>query len=114
MTRAVLKSLMMLAVTLALPGLFAPAHAAYPEKPIKIVVGFTPGGTADSVARMLAVSMGARLGQTMIVENRPGANGVLATDFVARSLPDGYTIFFHLDRARRQPVLVQGLKIRPS
>jgi tripartite-type tricarboxylate transporter receptor subunit TctC len=70
------------------------AHAIYPEKPIRIIVGFTPGGTADSVARLLASSMGPRLGQTIVVENKPGANGVLATDFVQRAAPDGYTIFF--------------------
>jgi tripartite-type tricarboxylate transporter receptor subunit TctC len=72
----------------------APAHAAYPDKPIKIIVGFTPGGTADGVARILAAAMGVRLGQSMVVENRPGANGNIATEFVARSAPDGYTIFF--------------------
>jgi tripartite-type tricarboxylate transporter receptor subunit TctC len=70
------------------------AHAAYPDKPIKIIVGFTPGGTADGVARVLAAAMGARLGQSMIVENRPGANGNIATELVAHSAPDGYTIFF--------------------
>ena len=113
MTRVGLKKLMMLAVALTLPSLFAPAHAAYPEKPIKIVVGFTPGGTADSVARMLAVSMGARLGQTMIVENRPGANGVLATDFVARSLPDGYTIFFTSIGHAVNPSLYKDSKYDP-
>ena len=71
-----------------------PTHAAYPDKPIKIVVGFTPGGTADSVARILAAAMGARLGASMVVETRAGANGNLATEFVSRAAPDGYTIFF--------------------
>jgi tripartite-type tricarboxylate transporter receptor subunit TctC len=70
------------------------AHAAFPDKPIKIIVGFTPGGTADGVARILAAAMGARLGQSMVVENRAGANGNIATELVARSAPDGYTIFF--------------------
>jgi tripartite-type tricarboxylate transporter receptor subunit TctC len=85
-----LKTLLTLAafVTLATPVL-----AAYPDKPIKIIVGFTAGGTADRVGRILATTMGARMNQTMIVENRPGANGNLATDMVARSAPDGYTIF---------------------
>ncbi len=70
------------------------AQAAWPERPIRIVVGFTPGGTADSVARLLAASMGPRLGQTMVVENRAGANGNIATEHVQRSAPDGYTLFF--------------------
>ena len=71
-----------------------PAVAAYPDKPIKIVVGFTPGGTADSVARILAVAMGTRLGTSMVVETRAGANGNPATEFVSRAAPDGYTVFF--------------------
>jgi tripartite-type tricarboxylate transporter receptor subunit TctC len=82
------------AVWLAAACLAEPAFAAYPDKPIRIVVGFTPGGTADSVGRILAASLGPRLGANMVVENRAGANGNLATDFVSRAAPDGYTIFF--------------------
>jgi tripartite-type tricarboxylate transporter receptor subunit TctC len=74
-------------------GISSSALAVYPEKPIRIIVGFTPGGTADSIARLLASTMSTRLGQNMVVENRPGANGVLATEFVQRAAPDGYTIF---------------------
>jgi tripartite-type tricarboxylate transporter receptor subunit TctC len=73
---------------------FSCAQAAYPDKPIRLIVGFTAGGTADTVARILGVSMGAALNQTIVVENRVGANGNLATESVARAAPDGYTIFF--------------------
>ncbi|NDF49951.1 MAG: tripartite tricarboxylate transporter substrate binding protein [Betaproteobacteria bacterium] len=66
----------------------------YPVRPIKIIVGFSPGGAADSVGRALAEGMSARLGQPIVVENRPGANGNLAADLVARSAPDGYTLYF--------------------
>jgi tripartite-type tricarboxylate transporter receptor subunit TctC len=72
----------------------APAMAAYPDKPVRIVVGFTPGGTADSVGRILAAAIGPRLGGSVVVETRAGANGNLATEFVSRAAPDGYTLFF--------------------
>ncbi|MGP1615440.1 MAG: Bug family tripartite tricarboxylate transporter substrate binding protein, partial [Pollutimonas bauzanensis] len=58
-----------------------------------MVVGFSPGGTADSTARILAESMGPLLGQSIIVDNKAGANGNIATSFVARAAPDGYTLF---------------------
>jgi tripartite-type tricarboxylate transporter receptor subunit TctC len=66
----------------------------YPNKPIKIVVGFTPGGSTDAIGRQIANSFSKILGQSVIVENKPGANGNLATDFVRRAPPDGYTIFY--------------------
>jgi tripartite-type tricarboxylate transporter receptor subunit TctC len=90
-----------------------PAHAVFPEKPIRIIVGFTPGGTADSVARLLASSMGPKLGQTIIVENKPGANGLLATDFVQRAAPDGYTIFFTSIGHAVNPALYKDAKYDP-
>ena len=86
-----------LACALALGcSLFAQSSSAqsndYPNKPIRIVVGFTPGGSTDAIGRQIANSFGKILGQSVIVENKPGANGNLATDFVRRSAPDGYTI----------------------
>lgn len=69
------------------------AVAAYPDRPITIVVGFSPGGTADGTARLLAEAMSADLGAPVIVDNRPGANGNIATTFVSRADPDGYTVF---------------------
>lgn len=64
----------------------------YPNKPIKLVVGFTPGGAADYVARNLSVPLGQALGQSIVVENKPGAGSSIAADQVAKSAPDGYTI----------------------
>ena len=110
MTRLTLKKLLALA---AIAALAHPVLAAYPDKPIKIIVGFTAGGTADSVARILASTMGARMGQTMIVENRAGANGNLATDMVARSAPDGYTIFFTSVGHAVNPSLYKDAKYDP-
>ncbi len=92
--RLVVKSLLSVAVlSFAQAGIHT-AWAAYPDKPIKLIVGFTPGGTADGVGRLLAQNMGARLGQSIVVENKAGANGNLATEFVQRAAPDGYTLFF--------------------
>jgi len=68
------------------------AQSIYPNKSMRIVVGYPPGGTADQLARVLSEGVGKILGQNVIVENRPGANGNLAADFVAKSPADGYTL----------------------
>ena len=69
------------------------AHAQpYPSKPIRIVIPFPPGNTTDIMSRLIAPKMAERLGQQVIVENRPGASGMLGLDYVARSPADGYTI----------------------
>lgn len=68
------------------------AKAAYPDQPIKLVVGFPPGGGGDLYGRLIAGAMSKTMGQTMVVENRPGAGGNIAADIVAKAKPDGYTI----------------------
>jgi tripartite-type tricarboxylate transporter receptor subunit TctC len=70
----------------------AAQEAAWPKGPLRLVVGFAPGGTADILARKLQGPLSARLGQTIIVENRTGAGGMLATVDVARAAPDGYNV----------------------
>src|SRR5512141_1910267 len=67
---------------------------AWPTKPIKILVGVTPGGTTDTLARFLAQEMAKELGQPALVENRAGAGGNIAAEAVAKSPPDGYTLLF--------------------
>jgi tripartite-type tricarboxylate transporter receptor subunit TctC len=67
---------------------------AYPSRPVRLIVAFTPGGTTDITARLIADKMHATLGQAVAVENKPGANGAIAAQYVAQSDPDGYTLFF--------------------
>jgi len=84
------------AAALASPGLarHALAQAAWPERPVRILVGFPPGGPTDYVARLVAPMLASAWGQQVIIENRGGANGTLATDAVAKSAPDGHTLLF--------------------
>jgi tripartite-type tricarboxylate transporter receptor subunit TctC len=82
-----------LAGLLAFAALATGAAAAdYPTRPITIVVGFPPGGASDIMARILTAKLGSVLGQPFIVDNRPGAGGNVAGEFVARAAPDGYTL----------------------
>src|ERR1700743_3048357 len=64
----------------------------YPTQPVRMIVPFPAGQAADSISRIVAQSLGARLGQPFIVENRPGAGGNIGTEVAARAAPDGYTI----------------------
>src|SRR5690606_407196 len=70
------------------------AHAEYPERPVTIVVAFSPGGGTDLAARYYAERLTARLGQPVVVENKAGANGTIGAASVARARPDGYTLLY--------------------
>jgi tripartite-type tricarboxylate transporter receptor subunit TctC len=72
----------------------AVAQAAFPERPITLVVSYAPGGGADAAARLLATRMGARLGTSIIVDNRPGASGTIGASQVAKARADGYTVLY--------------------
>src|SRR4051794_2907810 len=69
------------------------AAQPYPSKPIKIVTGYPPGGSADFLTRLLAEEMTKNLGVAVVAENRPGAGATIASEVVAHSAPDGYTLF---------------------
>jgi len=84
---------MFLALSLAAYGGSAFSRAAsYPNKPIRLVIGFAPGGAADYVARAMSDAFGKALGQPVVVDNKPGSGSSIAADFVAKSAPDGYTL----------------------
>jgi tripartite-type tricarboxylate transporter receptor subunit TctC len=75
----------------------ANAQAPFPSRPIRVLVTIPPGGAPDISARLLALSLQETLGWSVVIENRPGANGNIATDAVAKSPPDGYTLLLHAD-----------------
>ncbi|HKD28260.1 MAG TPA: tripartite tricarboxylate transporter substrate-binding protein, partial [Xanthobacteraceae bacterium] len=76
------------------PALAQDRGQDYPNRPIRMIVAFAPGGTTDFVARLIADKAKGALGQNIVVENKPGANGAIGADYVAKSEPDGYTLFF--------------------
>jgi tripartite-type tricarboxylate transporter receptor subunit TctC len=79
---------------IALPAVSRIAWAqAYPTKPVRIIVGFSPGGSQDIIARLMGQWLSERLGQQFIIENRPGAGGNIGAEAVVRAPPDGYTLF---------------------
>lgn len=79
---------------LAITGFFTPvaAYANYPDRPIKLIVPFGPGGFTDVVARILGQKLSVAMGQQFVIENKPGAGSTIGTDFVAKAAPDGYTL----------------------
>lgn len=68
------------------------AHAAYPDKPVRLIVPWAPGGSTDAIARAIAQRMSQTMGQSVVVDNRAGASGQIGTDTAAKAAPDGYTI----------------------
>lgn len=80
------------AIALACSLFVASAHAVYPDKPIRLVVPWAPGGSTDAVARAVAQRMTESMGQSVVVDNRSGASGRIGTEVAAKSAPDGYTI----------------------
>lgn len=82
----------LLAICLACPAAPSAAEPSYPVKPVRLLVGFPPGGNNDIVARIVTPKLSELLGQQVVIDNRPGATGVVAAGLVARALPDGYTL----------------------
>src|SRR3989442_4730567 len=96
---------------LALLGVLAPPTVVaqtYPSKPIHLILPYVPGGIIDTAGRHLALRLSESLGQSVVAENRPGAGGVVGTDVVARSAPDGHTILLN------DPALVSNLTLLPD
>src|SRR5215470_2434220 len=94
----------------ALPAVSRIARAqAYPSRPVRIIVGYPPGGTADVVARLIGQQLSERLGQPFIVENRSGAGTNIATEIVVRAAPDGYTLLIVLTSSAINATLYEKL-----
>jgi tripartite-type tricarboxylate transporter receptor subunit TctC len=90
-------------IALLLPA--AVLAQAYPTKPIRLIVPFSPGGTNDILARVVATHLSQTLGETMIVDNRPGAEGIIGTDLAAKATPDGYTLLLVSSAYTMNPVV---------
>jgi tripartite-type tricarboxylate transporter receptor subunit TctC len=94
---------------LALPAPAARGADGYPQKPVRLVVGFAPGGGADALTRIIAQGLSKQLGQQVIVDNRPGADGILSGQAVASAAPDGYTLLMGTNTA-----MVAAPTLRPN
>ncbi len=94
-------------------GGVAAADSAYPTRPVRMLVGFTPGGTSDVVARIISKKLSDTWGQQFIVDNRAGAAGMLATELTARANPDGHTLLFISSTFAMQPSTTPHLPYHP-
>jgi tripartite-type tricarboxylate transporter receptor subunit TctC len=103
----------LVAAALAAAAFGAAAQAAFPDRPIAMLVPFAAGGPTDVVARMIAIPMGKSLGQTVTVENAVGAGGTIAATKTARAAPNGYTVFLHHMGMSTAPALYKKLQFDP-
>ncbi|MGI6855117.1 Bug family tripartite tricarboxylate transporter substrate binding protein [Mesorhizobium sp. 1B3] len=111
-----LKQMMRAVAVAAIVSVTTLANAqSWPSQPVKLIVGFSPGGTIDVVARIIGEQLQAKLGQPFVVENRTGANGMLAAEAVANAAPDGYSVFVsNSSTITLNPALFQNLKYNPE
>src|SRR5215216_5426091 len=83
------------------------AFAAYPDRPIRMILPFPPGGPTDAIGRQLARALSEALGQNVIVDNRAGGNSAIGSEMVSKSTPDGYTLLFNASIFATNPHLVK-------
>jgi len=86
------KTVLLLSLLFSVSGAFAQSTTTYPTKPVRIIVGFPPGGGVDTIARLISAPLSDKWGQQVIVDNRPGAGTIIGTTLAAKAQPDGYTI----------------------
>lgn len=99
------------ALALAVP-VIAPAQS-YPDRPVKVIVGFAPGGSSDTVARLVGQKLASLLGQPVVVENKPGAGGVLGADLVAKAPGDGYSLLLAVSGHATAAAMMKKLPFEP-
>ena len=87
---------------------------AYPTRPVRLLLGFAPGGATDVVARILQQSISEHLGQPLVIENRPGASGMIATQELVRAAPDGYTLAIIVSAHAGMAALQRNLPFDPT
>jgi tripartite-type tricarboxylate transporter receptor subunit TctC len=103
-----LTSATLIAAALLAQGAVMAQSAAWPDKPVRVVIPFPPGGTLDKVGRMLAEDLGKQFGQNFIVDNRPGGNGIIGGDAVAKAPTDGYTLLFNASTFVTAPMTMKS------
>lgn len=110
------RSLVLAATGLAAVGIapLASAQAAWPTRPLRLVVPFPPGGLIDNMARLIAPRLGQALGQAVVVDNKPGAGGNIGAAEVARAAPDGYTLLMASPPLTISPAVYQALPYQPA
>ena len=113
MTKLFKRLLIATSAVMAIAGAGTATGQTYPDKAISLVVPFAAGGPTDAVARMIAIPMGKSLGQTVLVENVNGAGGTIGANKVAKSAPNGYTIFLHHMGMSTSPALYKKLSFDP-
>ncbi len=105
-SRGILGAALAACAVLAAP---AGAQGTFPSKPLNFVIPFGPGGATDIIARTIQPKLAERFGQPVLIDNKPGAGGALATNFVAKSAPDGYTLFLSWDTHTINPIVMKDL-----
>src|SRR5215470_14037092 len=104
----------MVAIAVALWATLAPGQADYPNRPVKMIVPFAPGGASDFVARIISPRLGELLGQSIVIENRAGASGNIGMDAAAKSSADGYTIYLgNIGTIAINPAIFPNLAVNP-
>lgn len=112
---AMMRAAAALALGLALLPALASGQAAYPSKPVRMIVPFAPGGASDVVARIISLKLGDLLGQQVVIENRAGASGNIGMELAARAVPDGHTIYLgNIGTIAINPAIFRNLAVDPQ
>src|SRR3954470_9290530 len=111
MPRALIR--LAIAMVLIVAGAASAFAQAWPSRPIRIIVCYAPGGVTDVVARLVAQPLAEALGQSIVVENKPGANGMIGSQIVADSAPDGYTLLMYVDGNTVLPSIMKKMPFEP-